>query len=51
MLSIEYRNTIGVVEEVLTKWEKGDPICWDYHIKFGTNTYSSGVHWGDVRKI
>lgn len=46
-----YRNTIGVVEKVLTEWEKGDPICWDYHIKFGDKEHSSGVHWGDVRKI
>ncbi len=46
-----YRNTIGVVEKVLTEWEKDDPICWDYHIKFGDNAHSSGVHWGDVRKI
>lgn len=46
-----YRNTIGVVEEVLTEWEQGDPICWDFHIRFGNNEHSSGVHWGDVRKI
>jgi len=46
-----YRNTIGVVEEVLTEWEEGDPICWDFHVRFGNNEHSSGVHWGDVRKI
>lgn len=46
-----HRNTIGVVEAVLTEWEKGDPICWDFHVKFGDNEHSSGVHWGDVRKI
>lgn len=46
-----YRNSIGVVEEVLTEWEEKDPICWDFHIRFGDNEYSSGVHWGDVRKI
>lgn len=46
-----YRNVVGVVEEVLTDWEQGDPICWDFHVRFGNNEYSSGVHWGDVRKI
>lgn len=46
-----YRNTIGVVEEVLTDWSEHDPICWDFHVKFGNNDHSSGVHWGDVRKI
>lgn len=46
-----YRNTVGVVEEVLTEWEQGDPICWDFHVRFGDNEHSSGVHWGDVRKI
>lgn len=46
-----YRNTIGVIEEVLTEWSEHDPICWDFHVKFGKNDHSSGVHWGDVRKI
>jgi hypothetical protein len=51
MLPKRYRNIIGVVEEVLTEWEESDPICWDFHVKFGNNLYLTGVHWGDVRKI
>ncbi len=50
-LAHRYSNTIGVVEEVLTEWEEKDPICWDFHVRFGNNEYSSGVRWGDVRKI
>lgn len=44
-----YANTVGVVEEVLTEWEKDDSICWDFHVNFNGNV--CGVHWGDVRKI
>ena len=49
VLSERYKNTVGVVEEVLTDWDADDSICWDFHVNFNSNV--SGVHWGDVRKI
>ena len=45
----QYTDAVGVVEEVLTEWDKDDLICWDVHVNFRGNV--NGVHWGDVRKI
>lgn len=51
ILARRYGSTIGVVKEVLTEWTQDDLVCWDFHVKFGKNEHSSGVHWGDVRRI
>lgn len=46
----KYRETTGVVEEVLTTWERDDMICWDYHVVFPDGNVC-GFYGGDLRKV